>query len=366
VTRPFWTGSERFGDALRYLLSSEGGTTGSRTRDLAIKGMRLYERDRWRLSLRRRLGRIDRVPLDRPIFFLGVQGAGETIVGRCLRRNRAVVSMSGNSDHWTGIDELGVVRNRMARLPRSLWGCKHRDDVDHPLFGRNHNSVYACDALLPLYRERAEDGDEAEAARFRRLLREHVAVYAHDPWNARFFDKTHTFTVKMPLLAAYLRGCDPRFVLVVRNPYGWCHRAVRRKPPSFRVQLAHEDQLRLVAEHWANSYRIALDDGARVGSLTVVRFEDFVADPEATVRGLCDALGLEFDPAMVPRAGQALPFATLPGDRKWHPLFPDPWLADVTDEEAAIVEETCGSLAERLGYGRDGSKLGSRSFESVA
>ena len=58
-----------------------------------------------------------------------VQGAGETIVGRCLRRNDAVVSMSGNSSSWTGIDELGVVRNRMARLPMTLWGCKFRDDL---------------------------------------------------------------------------------------------------------------------------------------------------------------------------------------------------------------------------------------------
>ena len=341
---------------IRYLLSGDGGSSGSRVRDLAIKGVRVYERDRWRRSLRRRLAAVDRIPLDRPIFFLGVQGAGETVVGRCLRRHRSVVSMSGNSRHWTGIDELGVVRNRMARLPRSLWGCKHRSDIEHPLFGTEHDSVYACDSLLPLYRKAAEDGDEDEARRFRRLLREHVAVYAHDPRNARFFDKTHTFTVKTPLLAAYLDGCDPFFVLVVRNPYSWCHRAIRRKPPSFRVELSADEQLRLVAEHWSNSYRIALDDAAQVGNVTVVRFEDFVADPRATVRRLCELLGLEFDGAMVPEPRQKLPFATLPGDRKWFPLFADTWLAQVSEREASIVESRCGPLAEQLGYRRDGTR----------
>jgi len=337
---------------LAYLFSPAGGTSGSRVRDVVIKAIRLYRRDRWRTSLRRRLPGVDRVPLDRPIFFLGVQGAGETIVGRCLRRNDAVVSMSGNSAYWTGIDELGVVRNRMARLPAALWGCKFRDDLEHPLFGPNHNSVYACDALLPLYRRTAEDADEADGRRYRRLLREHLLVYAHDPCRARFFDKTHTNTLKIPLLAAYLEGCDPFFVLVVRNPYSWCHRAVRRKRPIYRVALAPEQELRLVAEHWANSYRIALEDARHVPNVTTVRFEDFVADPEAVVRRLCDFLGLDFDPAMVPQPGQRFPFATLPGDRKWYPLFPDPWLEHVGAEEADVIASVCGPLAAELGYER--------------
>jgi hypothetical protein len=337
---------------LGYLLSAAGGTSGSRARDVAIKAIRLYRRDRWRYSLRRRLRAVDHVPLDRPIFFLGVQGGGETIIGRCLRRNDAVVSMSGNSGYWTGIDELGVVRNRMAHLPSALWGCKFRNDLEHPLFGPNHNSVYACDALLPFYRRTAEDAEEADGRRFRRLLREHLAVYARDPSRARFFDKTHTNTLKLPLLAAYLEGCDPFFVLVVRNPYSWCYRAVRRKRPAHRVAHSPEQELRLAAEHWSNSYRIALDDTRHVPNVTVVRFEDFVADPAAVVRRLCAFVGLEFDAAMVPQPGHRFPFATLPADRKWYPLFPDPWLEKVGGREPAVIASVCEPLAIELGYER--------------
>jgi hypothetical protein len=341
-----------------YLLSSQGGTSGSRLRDVTIKTVRLFRRDRWRYSRRRRGPSVDRIPLDRPIFFLGVQGGGETIIGRCVRRNSAVVSMSGNCGYWTGIDELGVVRNRMARLPTSLWGCKERVDVAHPFFGSNHNSVYACDALLPFYRRTADHAAEEDAARFRRVLREHIAVYARDPRRARFFDKTHTNTLKLPLLAAYLRGCDPHFVLVVRNPYSWCYRAVRRKRPAYRVELAPEQELRLAAEHWVNSYRIALADAETVPNVSVVRFEDFVADPEATVRRLCVLLGLEFEATMVPQAGDRFPFATLPGDRKWNPLFPDEWLAKVGDRDAAVIAEVCEPLATELGYAWTGSRAG--------
>jgi hypothetical protein len=348
---PIGTGSSRLA-ALRYLVSTEGGTSGSRTRDLTIKGVRLYQRDRWRTSIARRGRAVDRIALDRPIFFLGVQGAGETIIGRCLRRNAAVVTMSGNARHWTGIDELGVVRNRMARLPASLWGCKFRTDIEHPVYGSNHNSVYACDALLPFYRRTADDADEADGARFRRLLREHIRVNAADPTRARFFDKTHTNTLKLPLLAEYLRDCEPFFVLVVRNPYTWCHRAVLRKRPSYRISLGAEEELRVAAEHWSNSYGIALDDARRIPDVTAVRFEDFVADAEGTIRRLCAFLGLEFESAMVPQPDQALPFATLPGDRKWYPLFADPWLTEVTERTAEIVASRCGPYARRFGYTR--------------
>ena len=147
-------------------------------------------------------------------------------------------------------------------------------------------------------------------------------------------------------------------MLVVRNPYSWCYRAVRRKPPSYRVVLSSAERLRHAAEHWANSYRIALEDAARLRApLAVVRLEDFVADAETTVRRLCDALELEFEPGMVPQPGQRLPFATLPGDRKWYPLVEDEWLGRVTDEGAAIVESVCEPLAEQLGYRRGGSTV---------
>ena len=203
-----------------------------------------------------------------------------------------------------------------------------------------------------IVRDDSGDAGEADGERFRRLLREHLAVYARHPRRARFFDKTHTNTLKIPLLATYLEGCEPFFVLVVRNPYSWCHRAVRRKRPTYRVEPTREDELGLVAQHWANSYRIALDDARSTPNVTLVRFEDFVAEPEATVRRLSEFVGLDFEGAMVPRPGDTFPFATLPGDRKWYPLFPDPWLAEVTPEEAAIVASLCEPLASELGYQR--------------
>lgn len=295
---------------------------------------------------------MDHVALDQPIFVLGMQGGGTTLVGRCLLRHPAVVSMAGASDYWVATDELGFVRNRMRRLPPTLWSSAHRTDLNHPLFGTEHASVYASDLMLQHYRNIADDATDEDSARFRRLLKEHIAVYARSPRLARFMDKTHTFTVKIPYIDRLLVGHDPRFVLVVRNPYTMCFRAVRRKPPSWQRQVAYEDQLRLVAQHWRNSTRLALDDGTATGRFIAVRFEDFLQNPAAVVRAVCNAVDLRYDDDLVPQPEHTMPFATLPWDRKWYPLQGDEWRDKVGDLEARIVEEECGALISELGYGR--------------
>jgi hypothetical protein len=337
------------GRGLGYLFSRDTSGVRPSPKTMLIRLERLRRRDRWRYSPRRRLRSVDRIPLDRPIFVVGLQGGGTTLVARTLLRHPAVVSMSGNSSYWVATDELGFVRNRMAVLPRSLWSSSHRTDLDHPLYGTEHHSVWASEPLLPAYRRVAEDATRAEAERFQRLLREHIAVYARNRQNARFVDKTHTNTVKIPYIEALLAGCEPFFVLVLRDPYVMCANALKRKPPSWRTIPSPEEQLRLVAQHWENATRIALEDGESTERLLAVRFEDFVSAPESAVRAICSFVELPYRPELVPRPGDRMPFATLPGDTKWYPLrrLPSPAL---TSTENGIVAERCGDLAARLGY----------------
>ncbi len=152
----------------------------------------------------------------------------------------------------------------------------------------------------------------------------------------------------------------------MRNPYASCHWAVERKPPSFRAGLSPEERLHLIAQHWSNAHRIVLEDAASTPGVAAVRFEDFLAGPERVVRALCEFLGLEFGPAMVPGPGQALPWATLPGDRKWHPLYADDRLDRLTAAEAAIVGERCRELAERFGYEPRRTSAASGTIEALS
>ena len=84
------------------------------------------------------------------------------------------------------------------------------------------------------------------------------------------------------------------------------------------------------------------------------------------MQALCDFVGLEYDPAMVPRPDQARPWATLPGDRKWYPLYADDRLSRVTAEQKAIIGKSCQPLAERFGYSPDGAADRSTPVEILA
>jgi hypothetical protein len=338
---------------LRYLISA--GPDGRRSpRTIVVRLERLRRRDRWRFSSYRWRRSVDELLLDRPIFVLGLQGGGTTLVTRCLLRHPSVVSMSGNSSYWVATDELGFVRNRRAGLPPSLWSSSDREDLDHPLFGTRHDSVWASEELLPAYRRVARDATPADAERFKRVLREHIAVYARDRADARFVDKTHTNTVKIPYLDALLDGCEPFFLLVLCNPYRLTGRAIRRKPPSWRTLPSEDDQVRIASEHWENAVRLALEDGERTGRFGAIRFEDFLRSPETVVRAICAMVDLPYRPDLVPRPGDRRPFATLPTDTKWYPLRDLPPQSDLGERTAGIVRERCGELAARLGYRPEG------------
>lgn len=322
-------------------------------RDVARKVRYLEQRGKWTRSLARRSAKVDAIPIDRPIFFLGVQGAGLTIVARTLVRSGNVCTASGNGANWAQtLDELGLDRARRRRLPTDLWHAQERTDAPpDAIFGVQHGNAYATDRLLERYRRTAADATRADADAFRRVIREHIRVYAPDPAHARFVDKTQTYTVKAGYVAKLLEGCDPHFVLVTRNPYSMAYRGAVREYA--HVELGHEARVRLAAEQWENSYRIALQDGEELDRFSVVRFEDFVEDAVSVVRDLCAFVDLPFDEELVPQPHHTLPRATYPvGDAKWYPLRPDSWLPRVVEQDAAIIAARCGALAERLGYSR--------------
>lgn len=310
----------------------------------------------WRVHPRRFLRDLEAVPIDRPIFLLGVQGGGLTLIARMLRRHRDVVSVTGNASYWAGPDEMQNVMG--AYLPPELTGLQHKIPP-HPRFPRR-GWLYATDELLPLYRKTAADATEDMARRFRRAIRIALVVHARDVHRARFVDKSQTFTVRLSLVNALLRDCDPHFVLVTRNPYAMCFRAATRVRVLQQLDLPLEARLDLAAQHWANSFRCALEDAPEVAHFKIVRFEDVLQDPERWLRELCTFTGLDFDPAMLPAPNHRLPLGatgSTRGDHKWYPLRPEvnrPYLDALTPRMVDVIENRVGELAKRWGYAPEG------------
>jgi hypothetical protein len=330
-------------------------------RKSAASARRAWQLRRYRWHPRVVFGRADAVAIDRPIFLLGLPGGGQTVLARCLYRHRDTVYASGNSDWWAGPDEIQNC-SHIHDLPDPLvHRSYHFGNVDasiehHPRFGYQRAFLFATDEMLPRYRRSADDVDEQTTARFRRVIQKIGLAYAHDPQRFRFVDMSHLYIVQVPYLRRMLSDARPRFVLTARNPYALLTRAVTK---DFRLELGSylQDDLsariEFAVQHWENCYREAFE-AARCDPMLLVRYEDFLADPESVVRKICDFVELDFQPEQVPGPGQEMPLGSL-DDGKWYPLLRDQnerYLKVLEPELVATIQARGGDLVERLGYER--------------
>lgn len=316
--------------------------------------MYAYRRNRWMLDLHRYFSDFAEIPIDRPIFLLGVQGGGLTLVSRMLRRQPHVVSVTGNHRYWAGADEMQNVLGQI--LPAPFTGIKHKVPPDD-IFGSPRGWSYATDQLLPKYRCTERDATQEFKAAFEKTLRWLIQRHAEDSGDARFVDKSQLYTVKVSFLNALLREHHPKFLLVTRDPYALCLRAAHGRlydHPQVKGGCSLLQKLRFACEHWTNSMRCALDDGDKVEAFQWMRFEDLLSNPEAELPQICEFLELAFDPDMLPQPHHRLPLGSTRRDR-WYPLRPDVndrYFQSATLEQIEIIDGICGDYARHFGYGR--------------
>lgn len=313
----------------------------------------LYRRNNWMLDPTRAFRSFDQVPIDRPIFLLGTQGGGLTLVSRMLRRNQNVVSVTGNSEYWAGADEMQIVLEPI--LPPELAGIGYVKVPPDDVFGKPRGWVYATDRLIGQYRNTASDVTPEIQERFKAILRWLIKRHSTSN-NPRFTDKSQLYTIKVSFIASILQGLDPKFLLVTRNPYAVCYRAAKKSLflDELRERFDFSQLLALSTQHWANSMRFALRDGEEVKSFKVVRFEDVLKSPMKKLREICEFAELAYSDDMVPQPDHQVPFGSRRQDR-WYPLRPDvneKYLSDMKQEHVEIIAEKCGEYAGLFGYER--------------
>ncbi|MEM7350584.1 MAG: sulfotransferase [Acidobacteriota bacterium] len=300
---------------------------------------------------------IDAVVIDRPIFLLGNQGDGLTLLSRIIRRHPAVVSVTGGPAYWSGACDLQNVMR--PRLPASLAlplrapaGTMLPSHLPMP-----HSWAYGCSETINHYRKTALDSDLVTQRVLRRVIGESLWRHGRPRGSGRFLDGSQTFTVKVSFIDALLRDTQPHFVLVTRDPYATCLRAAAGAAGDMRRyarQLDFDRRLALCAEHWAGCMSAALADAEAAERFFIVPIEQFTAQPEASLAGLLRFLGLHSVGDLLPAAHQTVPFGSRRADR-WFPLRRDlnaPFLSSLQPHQAEIIHQCCGELASRLGYER--------------
>ena len=179
-------------------------------------------------------------------------------------------------------------------------------------------------------------------------------VYAEEHGKPRWGDKTPMYMRHLPLLRRLFPNAQ--YVHLIRDG--------RDAAVSFLTMLdgiafetwGHPRSPAGFASHWRTDVQAARRHGRRVGPnhYLEVRYEDLVADAEATLRRICAFAGLPYEPAMTDYAD------TESGERPHQqnlkrPLTPRlrDWRTEMSAADAGEFESVAGDLLRELGYETD-------------
>ncbi len=300
-----------------------------------------------KVNLHKHLVPLEEIEIRNPIYLLGLQGGGLTLLGRMLRRNKSVISCTGNWKRWAGDDETENLY--YTELPLPLRGPRHvADDV----FG-NCDMVYASHLFFDQFHKTWKDVTEEDARAYKRLIKGLLAKYGRAVANPRFLDKSQSYTLEITYLEAVFKEEEPYFLLLLRNPYVWCKRALDTNIS--RAPWSYEDKLRLACEQFRNSVNTCLEESRDVRHFATFRLEDLVANPRETLRSICSFLELDFCEDMLPSPSHRYHLGAVL-DGKWYPLRnPNArYFKEISEKDVEMIERYCGDIVQRFRYFPDG------------
>jgi hypothetical protein len=186
----------------------------------------------------------------------------------------------------------------------------------------------------------------AEAYRF--AVEAPFRAYARREGKERFGDKTPPYVHAVDELLAIWP--DARIVVLVRDARAVAHSIVRLPFGPNNPYAA--------GEWWARGIRAGLAAQRRhPEQVLTVRYEDLVAEPEATVRRVCDHVRLGYNSEML-AIERAAPGRIVPEQAEWYSGVSKPisaaagdrWLTEMPEENQRLVVAAAGPELRELGY----------------
>ena len=170
--------------------------------------------------------------------------------------------------------------------------------------------------------------DDLKAAAVLRTFYEGAAEAAGKP---RWGDCTPSYLKRMRRIQRALT--EARFVHVIRDGRD----TLAAKPASINTGAAIA-----TGQRWSKKVRSAQQQEHLMDWFLEIRYEDLIADTEATLRKVCEFIELPFEPGMVEPSERARIEADL------GPV--GCWRERLADEQLGAFEEVAGDLLDELGY----------------
>jgi hypothetical protein len=279
-----------------------------------------------------------------PIFVVGPPRSGTTLTGRMLGTHRRIFVPAERNFFekvYARQPATGDWQKRYLRLVRKHWLDDNSD--------AEHRQVVAQVFAQPDLEGRLLQST-GPGQFFDLFMARQAAVAGKDRWCTQ----THNDVFHIPTIFALYP--DAKVVICVRHPLDFLvsyrdkwQRAARRN------RVDHANRLRqlyhpvITSMFWLMNVRaIANAVATHPGSVTLVRYEDLVGDPEAASRRLCEFVGEPFDAAML-RPG----FNNSSRDIQSGEIFAssvDRWKQSLAPSEAYVAQRLCRRAMRKLGY----------------
>jgi len=168
-----------------------------------------------------------------------------------------------------------------------------------------------------------------------------LEFYAGTHGKARWGEKAPFHAAELPTLAEWYP--DGRVVHLVRDPRDVVS-SLLRMPWGARSVLRN-------ARVWRRLTAPAGAHGAKIQRM-IIRYEDLVTDPPGTVRGVCDFLGISYEPQML------VPQPRPPAKRPWLQRAQEAitsstvgtWRLALSNDQVRLIEWLCAPEMRSYGY----------------
>jgi hypothetical protein len=281
---------------------------------------------------------------DAPVFVVGPPRSGTTLTGRILGAHRRIYVPAERNFFeriYARHPAEGDWQKRYLRLVRKHW----LDENSDPEHKRIVTEVFAQGDLEERLRRAPDPGSFYDIF---------MAAQAAAAGKARWCTQTHNDVFHIPSIFALYP--DAKVVISVRHPLDFLvsyrdkwQRAVRRNRADAAQRLRQLYHPVVTSMFWLMNVRaISHALAAHGNSVTLIRYEDLVREPEATARRLCTFLGEDFDPAML-RPG----FNNSSLDIQSGEIFSssvDRWKGSLSGSEAFVAQRLCRRAMRKLGY----------------
>jgi hypothetical protein len=313
------------------------------------------------------------------LYIAGSGRSGSTLLDNILGQVEGVCAVGELRMLW----QAGLVRGRLCGCGERVRDCSFWREAQVRAFGRaapNSESVAELGRahlrirprqLLRLRRAASRRRPAPELERYLSVLVSLYRAIAEMSAVSVVVDSSKTPTQAYALDT--LTDLDVRIVHLVRDPRGY---AYSRSQQQLRRDSPGRERRKVVGA--VNSSTRWLADQLLVDQLVrpvmgdrymVLRYEDFVAKPVATVRSVCDFVGLV--DATLPFSGdrevELLPTHGASGDPnrvgREGPVHINPdtrWKASMTRRDRWLVSLIAAPLLHRYGYSLNSPRLGQR------